>query len=43
MLAQLDLVENNRIVQGSSGREDVLNRERETRPTNVPNTRKYEK
>ena len=43
MLAQLELVENNRIVQRSSGREDELNRERETRPTNMPNIRKYEK
>ena len=33
MLAQLDLVENNRIALCSSGLEDVLNRDRETRPT----------
>ena len=35
MLAQLDLVENNRIVLCSSGLEDVHNRDRETRP-NAP-------
>ena len=33
MLAQLDLVEINRIVLCSSGLEDVHNRDRETRPT----------
>ena len=33
MLEHVDSVADNRIVQGSSGREDVLNRERETRPT----------
>ena len=33
MLARLDLVANNRLAVGSSGLEDVLNRDRETRPT----------
>ena len=33
MLEHVDSVADNRIALGSSGREDVLNRDRETRPT----------
>ena len=36
MLEHVDSVADNRIVLGSSGREDVLNRDRETRPTALP-------